>query len=92
MLHEDLADSASPSPGELLDLQLSALLFLLTRCASRPGDRAAARLALEHLDLLARNPQASVLVRRTAARVARQWREESEPGAERPACCQRRLH
>ncbi|MBA3598296.1 MAG: hypothetical protein H0W40_13120 [Methylibium sp.] len=96
MLHEDLsAEGAPPSAGELLELQLSALLFLLTRCACRPGDGAAMRLALEHLELLGRNGQAPVLVRRTASRVAKQWREETEPAGESgpPApCCGRRLH
>lgn len=96
MLHEDLsADGAPPSAGELLELQLSALLFLLTRCACRPGDGAAMRLALEHLELLGRNGEAPALVRRTASRVAKQWREEAEPPGESvPAgpCCRRRLH
>ena len=96
MLHEDLsAEGAPPTAGELLELQLSALLFLLTRCACRPGDAAAMRLALEHLELLGRNGQAPVLVRRTASRVARQWRQEAEPAGESAAaapCCRRRLH
>jgi hypothetical protein len=95
VLHEDPAERASPSPGELLDLQLSALLFLLTRCACRPGDGAAMRLALEHLELLARNAEAPQLVRRTAGRVARQWREDTEPAGDPAACgpcCRPRLH
>jgi len=96
VLHEDLsAEGAPPNAGELLELQLSAVLFLLTRCACRPGDGAAMRLALEHLEGLARNGEAPVLVRRTASRVARQWREETEPAGESapPAsCCGHRLH
>lgn len=96
MLHEDLfVDEAPPSAGELLELQLSALLFLLTRCACRPGDAAAMWLALEHLELLGRNGEAPVLVRRTASRVAKQLREEAEPAGESAPtapCCGRRLH
>lgn len=95
MLHEDLPDGAAPNAGELLELQLSALLFLLTRCAMRPGDRAAERLALEHLDLLARNGEAPLLVQRTAGRVAGQWRQEAAAGCDGMTgapCCRRRLH
>lgn len=94
MLHEDLAEASSNCSGDLLELRLSALLFLLSRCACRPGDRAAARLALEHLELLGRNPEAPLLVRRTAERVAMQWRHEAEwpADAEQPPCGCRRLH
>jgi hypothetical protein len=96
VLHDKPADCASPpSSDELLELQLSALLFLLTRCARHPLDGVAARLALEHLELLARNGEAPLLVRRTAGRVAKQWRDEVEPAGDAtpPAfCCRRRLH
>jgi hypothetical protein len=55
--------------------QLSALLYLLARCAS--GEHATLGMALHHLDLLASDGAMHPLLRSTAARIAAQWRGQA---------------
>jgi hypothetical protein len=73
MLHAKPRPSRAPDPVKLLDVQLSALIFLLARCVHRPCDGASAQLALDHLEMLSRNREAGALLRQTAARLANQW-------------------
>jgi len=51
MLHAKPRPSCAPDPVKLLDVQLSALIFLLARCIHRPFDGASAQLALDHLEM-----------------------------------------
>ena len=82
--------SRAPDPIKLLDVQLSALIFLLARCVHRPCDGASAQLALDHLEMLSHNREAGPLLRQTAARLADQWRRqfggEEAAGAPQPSC------
>ena len=73
MLHAKPRRSHAPDPVKLLDVQLSALIFLLARCVHRPCDGASAQLALNHLEMLSHNREAGALLRQTAARLAGQW-------------------
>ena len=73
MLHAKPRLSSAPDPVKLLDVQLSALIFLLARCVHRSCDGASAQLALDHLEMLSHNREAGALLRQTAARLAGQW-------------------
>ena len=78
MLHAKSRAPSAPASANLLDVQVSALIYLLARCARRPGDGASAQLALDHLGMLARNVEANALLRQTAARLADQWRHRPD--------------
>lgn len=74
------ANDAAPPPvapelPALIDVELSALVYLLARCA-RDGTSAHQRLAVLHLEQIAANGMAPPVLRRTAGRLARQWRDE----------------
>lgn len=73
MLHAKNRAPSAPEPVKLLDVQLSALIYLLARCVQRPCDGASAQLALDHLRMLSCNGEASALLRQTAGRLAQQW-------------------
>lgn len=77
MLHAKTRTPSAPASANLLDVQLSALIYLLARCAGRPCDGASAQLALDHLGMLASNAEASALLRQTAGRLADQWRRRA---------------
>ena len=67
-------DDERPVPtGEALDLELSAAIYLLARCAQCPGDAARIRLAVHHLERVACHASASPLLRQTAGQIAAGW-------------------
>ena len=73
-------EQAAPT-GEALDLELSAAIYLLARCAQCPGDAAQVRLAVHHLERVACHASASALLRQTAGQVAAGWQSAgSVPG------------
>ena len=77
---------ATPALPALIDVELSALVYLLTRCA-KDGAPAHQRLALQHLEQMAANRMAPPVLRRTAGRLARQWHDELRTvDTEPPAC------
>jgi hypothetical protein len=78
VLHAKSRAPSAPASANLLDVQVSALIYLLARCARRPCDGASAQLALDHLGMLARNVEASALLRQTAARLEDQWRRRAD--------------
>lgn len=90
MPHAKPRPSRAPDPVKLLDVQLSALIFLLARCVHRPCDGASAQLALDHLEMLSHNRDAGALLRQTAARLAGQWSrrlDAAEAAGPQPAPC-----
>lgn len=78
MLHAKSRGPSAPASANLLDVQVSALIYLLARCARRPCDGASTQLALDHLGMLARNVEASAMLRQTAARLEDQWRRRAD--------------
>ncbi len=71
--------------ADALDLELSALVYLLARCAQCPGNQEQTRLALHHLERVACRPDVSPLLRETTSRILAWWRAgDAVPGCASP--------
>ena len=55
-------------------VQVAALLYLLSRKPNVAADAKLTRMALDHLDILAADPSVSPVIRATCRGIARQWR------------------
>lgn len=62
------------------DLQLAALLWLLSRQRSVRSSASLMQMTLDHFDLVAGNPQIAGVVRVACARLAQQWRSAARAG------------
>ena len=56
-------------------VRVAALVYLLSRKYTAASAPTLTRMALDHLDLLAADPNVSAVLRTTCGRIARQWRE-----------------